>query len=83
VLPGAVVESGVELVEEPALPETLPAVLPLLVLPLVEAFALETASSSFTFFTPETDLAIFLASFLSSLLATAPVNVTVPLSTAT
>jgi hypothetical protein len=77
-------ESGVELVEEPALPETLPAVLPLLVLPVVEAFALETARSlSFTFLTPGTALATFLASFLSSLLATVPVSVTVPLSTAT
>jgi hypothetical protein len=76
-------ESGVELVEEPELPETLPAVLPL-ELPGVAALALLTAKSlSFTFLTPGTALAIFLASFLSSLFATVPVSVTVPLSTAT
>jgi hypothetical protein len=82
----------------PALPEMLPAVLP--VSPLLEelgllaepdpdipedapAPALETSRLSFTFFTPATDFAIFFASFLSSLLATVPVSFTVPFSTST
>jgi hypothetical protein len=86
----------VELLEVllPALPEMLPAVLPLVEddglleeeadpdMPVVPAaplaFALETSRLSFTFFTPVTDLAIFLASFLSSLLATVPLSFTVP-----
>jgi len=81
---------------EPALPEMLPAVfwsvleveelgLELAdapdVPPIFPALALETVRSSFTFFTPATDFAIFLACFLSSLLATCPARVTVPLST--
>src|SRR5262249_30055313 len=75
-------ESGVELGLELALPETLPAVLPLL-LPGVAPFALLSARSlSFFFLPPGTVLAIFLASFLSFLLAREQVNVPVPLSTA-
>jgi hypothetical protein len=67
---------------EPALPEMLPAVF-WSVLDVEEvgveveaapdaldALVLETVRSSFTFFTPATDFAIFLASFVSSLLAT-------------
>jgi hypothetical protein len=85
----------------PALPEMLPAVLPLWSLleelglveeadpdipeeePAPLALALATSTLSFTFFTPATDFAIFLAAFLSSLLATVPDNFTVPLSTST
>lgn len=47
------------------------------------ALALATSRFSFTFFTPATDLAIRLASFLSSLLATVPLSLTVPFSTST
>ncbi len=75
---------------EPALPEMLPAVFWSVLegvaeaAPLaLEALALETVRSSFTFLTPATDLAIFFASFLSSLLATWPESITVPLSTLT
>jgi hypothetical protein len=50
-------------------------------LPAFEALELCTVRSSLTFFTPGTDFASFLASFLSSLLATEPVKETVPLST--
>jgi hypothetical protein len=66
-------ELGLELDAVPALP---PAVDP-------EALALATSRLSFTFFTPATDLAIRLASFLSSLLATVPLSLTVPFSTST
>jgi len=48
----------------------------------VEA-ALATVSSSFTFLTPETDFAIFLASFLASFEGTEPVKATAPLSALT
>lgn len=73
-------------VAEPALPEMLPAVFWSVVdgvaaaepLPL-EAAVLETVSSlSLTFLTPETDLASFLASFLSSLEATEPLRLATP-----
>ena len=68
----------------PALPEMLPAVFwSAGVAELFAAFALLTVMSSFTFLTPATDFASFLASFLSSLVLTEPVNFTVPLSTAT
>jgi len=49
----------------------------------VPAFVAETWMSSFTFFTPATDLASFFASLRSSLLLTEPVSFTVPLSTST
>jgi len=62
-------ELGLELAAEPDVP------------PMFPALALESVRSSLTFFTPATDFAIFLACFLSSLLATCPANVTVPLST--
>ena len=86
-----VVPVALPLVLDPALPEMLPAVFWSEALgvelaaapPALEALALETVRSSFTFFTPATDFAIFLACFLSSLLATLPARVTVPLSTVT
>jgi len=76
-------------VDEPALPEMLPAVFwseldgvaeaePL---PLAAALLAIVRSLSLTFFTPETDFASFLASFLSSLLATEPLKLAVPLLT--
>ncbi len=47
-----------------------------------EALAAETVRSlSSTFLTPDTDLASFLASFLSLLLATVPLSLAVPLLT--
>jgi hypothetical protein len=82
----AVVCPVVELLEEPALPEMLPAVFWLDELdpePLFEALLFATVRSlSLTFLTPGTAFAIFFASFLSSLLFTEPLSVTVPLSTA-
>jgi hypothetical protein len=77
-------------VDEPALPEMLPAVFwseldgvaeaEPLPLPL-EAAVATVSSLSLTFLTPETDLASFFASFLSSLEATEPLRVAVPLFT--
>jgi hypothetical protein len=74
---------GEGVVDAPALPEMLPAVFcPVGVLP--PAFDAETVRSlSFTFLTPGTAFAMRFASFLSSLLFTAPVRVTLPFSTAT
>lgn len=61
-----------ELDDDPMFPEdALPALEPLLA----------TVKSSFTFLTPGTDFANFLASFLSPLLGTEPVKDTAPLST--
>jgi hypothetical protein len=65
------------------LPEMLPAVFwsdgVAAALPAPEDALAETVRSlSFTFLTPETDLASFLASFLSSLLATLPLSVATP-----
>jgi hypothetical protein len=66
--------------------EVAPVAAPLV--PVVEPFApplplLATVRSSFTFLTPVTDFASFLASLRSSLLLTDPVSFTVPLSTST
>jgi hypothetical protein len=96
VLSGVLLVEGVELVPgcvevvDPALPLMLPAVLFVEVEELLVEAAVPAAPavavtwiSSFTFFTPATDLASFFASFLSSLLLTEPVNFTVPLSTST
>jgi hypothetical protein len=71
-----VLEEELELEAEPAIPPVVE------LLPLAP-FAAATCRSSLTFFTPVTDLATFFASFLSSLLATDPVSLTVPFSTVT
>jgi hypothetical protein len=74
-------------VDEPALPEMLPAVFwseldgVAAAEPPVAAAVAMVRSLSLTFLTPETDLASFLASFLSSLLATEPLRFAVPLLT--
>lgn len=92
-----VVEGGCVEVLEPALPEMLPAVFwselvlpefeleaePVMLPEFEEPLALATVMSSFTFFTPATDLARRFASFLSSLLATVPESFTLPFSTST
>jgi hypothetical protein len=95
VLLGEVVELGeLVLLEplwlelEPALPEMLPAVFwseldGVAELPLEALEDATVKSFSLTFLTPGTDLASFLAPFLSSLLATVPLRFAVPFSTET
>jgi len=84
---GGVEEEGVLVegvdVELPAFPEMLPALLSLLDGVADEELLATVSSLSSTFFTPETDLASFFASFLSSLLATVPLSLALPFSTLT
>ncbi len=63
--------------------EVLPAAAPAVPAALVAAAFSSTFRLFFTAWTPATDFAISLARFLSSLLATVPSRVTLPLSTAT
>jgi hypothetical protein len=81
-LPETLPEVPVVLLGEEEVVEFVPAVCPAIPPEFDEVLlALAIVRSSFTFLTPGTDLASFLASFLSALFGTEPVSDTVPWST--